>query len=83
MQNAAFFPDSFHLIRGLYTKFSPRRTSKEIDVPPFFCAAQVVQGAPEPGGHQAAGSDGGMCPGIPGAFGQPAGKHADQDQSCW
>lgn len=48
-----------------------------------FGAAQVVQGAPEPGGHKAAGGDGRLCTRIPGTFGQLAGKHADQDQSCW
>lgn len=36
IQNTAFFPDSFHLIRWLSTKFSPLRTSKEIDVPSCF-----------------------------------------------
>lgn len=46
-------------------------------------SVQVVQGAAEPGGHQAAGGDGRLCPGIPGAFSQPAGEHADQDQSRW
>lgn len=46
-----------------------------------FGAAQVVQGAPEPGGHKAAGGDGRLCARIPGTFSQPAGKHADQDQS--
>lgn len=48
-----------------------------------FGAAQVVQGAPEPGGHKAAGGDGRLCTRIPGTFGQLAGKHADQDQSRW
>lgn len=53
------------------------------DVPTYFFAAQVVQGASEPGGHQAAGGHGWLCPGVPGTFSQPAGEHADQDQSCW
>lgn len=44
-------------------------------------AVQFVQGAPEPGGHQAAGGNGRLCPRVPGTFGQPAGEHADQDQS--
>lgn len=50
MQNPAFFPDSFHLIRWLYTKLSPRRTSKETDVPSFcfvffLCCAGCTRSA--------------------------------------
>lgn len=46
-----------------------------------FVAVQVVQGASEPGGRQAAGGNGWLCPRVPGTFSQPAGEHADQDQS--
>lgn len=52
-------------------------------MPPRVFNVQVVQGASEPGGHQAAGGHGRLCSRVPGAFSQPAGEHADQDQSCW
>lgn len=52
-------------------------------MPPRVFNIQVVQGASEPGGHQAAGGHGRLCSRVPGAFSQPAGEHADQDQSCW